>query len=296
MFTKKNNLKLDANILREQKYTTNNFVIGYEEKKKLFCFKKRIKHKTIDQNSNILTISSNFENSRESDLTLLEQDILRGRGVFQFDNLNKDYYIDEVHSIANKYERIDDVIDFDLEKAEALFNENYINELINSKKIVVIKFPNLEHSSDDIKNRISKIYDIVFNVFIIYNDNQNQFPNTSIYINQLYYLKFNSLFNIKKMFDSINQESLFCRFSCFDLTWSSDNRKFLNAFLEENIDYCKIMMCYDPTETINYFNNGEYRMNLRDVKSLNNGEFFLAKGLKIEPVIFKSYSYYLKKF
>lgn len=280
------------------RYESKKMIIGYEEKKQNKFLRKNLitrKNLTINRNANILTISSEDDNSEHGELLMLLQDIFSGKGVFYLDNSDNSFFIDEINNVALTNHRIKDVVYLSLEQAEELLNQKSIFQFIDNRKIVVIKFPDIEKSREDIFNRIIEIHNLLFNEILNYHKLRNINMDNTIYINKTGYLTAESLTLLKEVLDSFESDSLCCRLSCFDLTWRDKIKGCLAGLLKENIDYCKIMRCYDPTETIEYFNfDGEestFRVNSRDIKSLGQGEFLLAYKMNIKPIIFKSFYY-----
>ena len=271
--------------------------IGFHEniKKNIIGFKKRKinEYESIKYQENILTIGSDYTSVALSDLTLLAQEIYRSNSIIYLNNRNQSDFIDMVNNIAKIDDRINDVLHLNLDNAEKFLKPDKIVDILNSSKIVLIDLPDLEKVDNELRERINYLHMILFNTII--NEKDKILNKNSLYINHLNHLSNESLYLLKDLLNQVDNDKFNCRFSCFDLTWRKDNRPILLEILNNNITYCKIMKCYDPTETFEYFsvndNNIHFRVSSIDLKNLNYNEFFLAKKLSIYPKRFKSFFY-----
>ncbi len=251
-------------------------------------------YESISYKENILTIGSNYTSVGQSDLTLLAQEIYMSNSIIYLNNRNEPSFINMINNAAKINNRINDVLHLSLDNAEEFLKPEKIVSLLNSSKIILINLPDLEKVNNDLKERINNLHMTLFKT--IMNEKNKISDNNSLYINHLNHLSTESLLLLKDLLNQEDNDKFHCRLSCFDLTWRKEHKPILSEMLKENITYCKIMKCYDPTETIEYFNvSGKdigFRVFSIDLREMDYNEFFLAKNLSIYPKLFKSFSYH----
>jgi hypothetical protein len=279
--------KLRNIILNKDKYK---IMLGYEMHYSLFGYHKEKKEVYLDMSelkSNIIISGSCGSGKTEFINSILFQDILFGKGVIYFETKGDNNQLYKINTLVQIADRGEDLVILNYNTSTDYFSDKLkLERALMNNKIIIVNYPSLEKAHIEINDKFA---DIIDNISISINDtiNKNSYNrmNISIYTSEIEVLNKRALSKLNEIMISTKDENV--KFILSSHSFEFREKELSYDLIKNNVGVSILMKMEDTHILTDYFQlNG---IDARDFKSLNPGEFFIAKDSNfIKKAIYKA--------